>query len=137
MAAANREPIDRRNDRLRDVTDDPMQRIHLEQAGFGRSVIAGFGALLLVTSGAEGLFAGPGQADSPDSRTPPSQFESPDQLVEGARPKRVVAVGPVDSDPRQAVVDLVGNVGELRHRSPLLIESHTIMVLPLYQSDGW
>src|SRR5262249_50932109 len=131
MPAADREPVDGRDDRLRYVADDPMQRIHLEQAGFGRSVVAGFGALLLVASSTERLLAGPGQTDHPDFRTPPSQFESSDQLVEGARAKRVVPLRSIDSDPGQATVDLVGNIGELGHQLPLLIESaesHDIMV---------
>src|ERR1700756_2508934 len=45
----------------------------------------------------------------------------PNQFVESAGAKGVVAVWPVDCDPRQAVVDLVGDIGELGHvvASPL------------------
>src|SRR6202012_2271845 len=73
-----------------------------------------------------------GQANSPDFRTPPSHFESPDQLVEGARAKSVIPLRSVDGDPGQATVDLVGNVGELGHRLPLLIESPEAMPLWSY-----
>src|SRR3984957_2728640 len=100
-----------------------MQRIHLEQAGLGRSVVARFGALLLVTAGTEGLLARPGQADHADFRTRPSHFEGTNQLVKSARTKRVVPLGSVDRDPGEAVVDLVGDVGELGHRLPLFVES--------------
>src|SRR6516165_3772593 len=58
----------------------------------------------------------------PDSRTSPSPFEGTDQLIAGARSKRVVPLGSVDGDPRQAVVDLVGDVGEVGHRLPIFVE---------------
>src|ERR1700757_2323117 len=45
-----------------------------------------------------------------------SEFRNmPNQFVESAGAKGVVAVWPVDCDPRQAVVDLVGDIGELGH----------------------
>src|ERR1700756_567610 len=48
----------------------------------------------------------------------------PNQFVESAGAKGVVAVWPVDCDPRQAVVDLVGDIGELGH----------VVAFPLNQS---
>src|ERR1700757_5264384 len=139
MTSADREPVDRGDHGLRYVTDDLMQRIHFEQTGFRWPVVAGLRALLLIASRAEGLLAGAGKTYHADFRTAPSHFESTDQFVEGAGPKRVVPVWSVDSDPGQAVVDLVRDVGELGHQSPLSVESHThsfasqVMVLPYYQ----
>ena len=66
MPTTDREPVDRRDNRFRHVTDDPMQRIHFEQTGFGRTVVAGLGPLLLVPSGTKRLLAGAGQADHSD-----------------------------------------------------------------------
>src|SRR6185295_12099989 len=47
-----------------------------------------------------------------DGPIDPRRLEAADQLVHRAAPERVVALGPVDRDPRQSVVDLVHDVGQ-------------------------
>src|SRR5690606_12883963 len=73
--------------------------------------------LLLVTAGAERLVAGTGQRHHPDLAAGPRPLEREHQFVDGLRPEGVVPIGPVDGDPRQSVVDLVGDVGEFGHRT--------------------
>src|SRR2546429_7413999 len=46
VAAADRVAVDGRDHRLRDVADQPVQRLHLEQARLRGPVVAGLGALL-------------------------------------------------------------------------------------------
>src|SRR6516225_3146112 len=98
-------------------------RIHPEQTGFRRPVIASFGTLLLLPAPAEGLVTGPGKANHSDSRTSPRPCEGTDHLFEGACPKRVVPLGSVDGAPRRALVSFVGDVGELGHGYPSSLEA--------------
>ena len=105
-------PVDGGDDRLGNVADEPVQRLHFEQAGLGRTVVTGLAALFLIASRAEGSVAGPGKGNDADGPIDPRRLEAADQLVHRAAPERVVALGPVDRDPRQSVVDLVHDVGQ-------------------------
>lgn len=67
MAATDGETIDRRDDRLGHVADDPVQRFDLEQATLGRAVVTGFFALLLIATGTEGLLPAPVRQSTPTS----------------------------------------------------------------------
>src|SRR4029077_1387095 len=126
MAAANGEAVDRSDDRLGYVADEPVQGVDFEQTARRRPVVTGLGALLLIATGAKRLVARPGQADHPDIGTTPRLFEAVHELVDGACSKRVVPLRAVDRDPRQAVLDLVGHIGEFGHRQPpLIVESET------------
>ena len=61
VPAADRQAVDRRDDRLGDVADQPVQVADLEQAALGRAVVAGLGPLLDVAAGAERLVARAGE----------------------------------------------------------------------------
>ncbi|CAB4846400.1 unannotated protein [freshwater metagenome] len=115
MAAADREPVHRGDGRLRDVADDPVKGVDLKQATHGGAVVACFGALLLVASGAEGLLARAGEGDGADLVAAPRALEAQHELIDSACAEGVVPVRPVDGDPGQSVVDLVGDVSELIH----------------------
>ena len=115
VATADREPVDGGDDRLGDVADDAVEGLDLEHPGLGRAVVAGLGALLLVAAGAERLVAGARERDDADRRVDPRGLERREQLVDGAPAERVVALGPVDRDPRQPGVDLVGDVLQVVH----------------------
>ena len=115
MTATDGEAVDGSDHRLRHVADHPVQGVDLEQTAVRRAVITGLGALLLIPAGAEGLLSGTGQADRAYLGTAPSQLERLDELVDGLRTEGVVAFRPVDGDPRQAVINLVGDIGKLSH----------------------
>src|SRR5262245_12048788 len=126
MAAADGEAVDCGDDRLGHVADDPVQGVDFEQTARRWPVVTGLCALLLITAGAKRFIARPGQADHPDIRTTPRPFEAVHELVDGARATRVVPLWAVDRDPRQTVLNLVGNISELGHRqAPLVVESRT------------
>ena len=77
VAAADRDAVDRGDDRLGDVADQPVQVADLEQAALGRAVVAGLGALLQVAAGAERLLAGAGEDDRRRRRCPPRPRGTP------------------------------------------------------------
>src|SRR5262249_59918049 len=91
VPAADAGAVDRGNDRLGDVTDEPVQRLDFEDAALGRAVVAGLLALLLVAAGAERAVPCPRQCHDADLPVDPCHLERADQLVYGAAPKSVVS----------------------------------------------
>jgi hypothetical protein len=120
VAAADGDAVDRGDDGLGDVADETVEGLDLEEAALGGAVVAGFLALFLVAAGAEGLVAGAGQGDDADLAVGPGALEAENEFVDGAAPEGVEAVGPVDRDPGQPVVDFIEDVGEFLefHASP-------------------
>src|SRR5215472_10080573 len=110
VPAADAGAVYRGNDRLGDVTDEPVQRLDLEDAALGWAVVAGLLALLLVAAGTERSVPCPRQRHDADLPINPGHLERADQLVYGAAPKSVVSLGPVDRDPGHAAVSFVENV---------------------------
>jgi hypothetical protein len=96
-----------------------VQILDLEQPRLGRAIVAGLGALLLVAAGREGAVAGAGQADHSHLVARPGALEAGDQLVDGACPEGVHALRSIDRDRREALLDLVADVGQLFHRGLL------------------
>ncbi len=113
MPTPDRDAVDGRDHGLRNLPDQPVQALDLEQTGLARAVVAGLRALLLIAAGAEGPVAGAGQADHADLGRRPRAREQMDQLVDRPRPEGVHPVGPVDRDPGQAVLDFVAGVGQI------------------------
>jgi hypothetical protein len=117
VAATDRVAVHRRDHRFRDLTDQPVQVLDLEQSRSRGAVVAGLGALLLVAAGAKGTIARTGEADDPDVGTRPGALQALDQLVHGTCPKGIHPLRPVDRDRRQAILHLVEDVGQLLHLS--------------------
>ena len=117
VAAADRVPVDPGDDRLRKFADQPVQVLDLEQPRLRGTVVAGLRALLLVAPGAERPVAGPREADDAHRRIGPGPLEALDELVHGARSKRVHPLLPVDGYPGEAAIHLVTNVRQLVHLS--------------------
>ena len=119
VPAADRDPVDGGDHRLRDVADDPVQPLDLEGAPLGLAVPAGLGPLLDVAAGAERPLAGGGEDDGGDPAVGPGVLERRDQLVDGAAAEGVHPVLPVDRDDRVVVLlHLVPDVGELLELHP-------------------
>src|SRR5581483_5683242 len=112
VSAADRKPVDRRDDGLRDVADQTVQRLDLEDAGLRRSVVARLRPLLLVPPGAEGLVSGAGEDHDADAAVRPGGLHAVDELVDRLAAERVVALGTVDRDRGYPFGGLVEHVGE-------------------------
>ena len=110
VAAADGHAVDRGDDRLRDVADQAVERLDLEDAALGRAVVAGLQPLLLVAARAEGPLPGARQRHHSHRPIGPRQLERADQLVDRATAERVVTLRPVDRDPGQAALDLVEDI---------------------------
>ena len=113
VTTADGDAVHRRDHGLGDLADQPMEVLHLEDAVLGGAVVARLGPLLLIAAGAEGLVACAGDCDDADAAIGPGALEREDELVDGATPERVVALGPLDRDPGQAPVDFVADVFQL------------------------
>ena len=74
VSAADSEAIDGSDDRLGNFADQSMQSRNLEQAALGGTIVARFGALLLVSSDAECFLTRPCEANDPDLRIRPGPF---------------------------------------------------------------
>src|SRR5664280_2692347 len=120
VAATDGHAIDPGDDGLRDIADQLVQVADLEHAALARAVVAGLGALLDVTAGAEGLLAGAGKDDRLDLPVRPGGAERLDHLLDRLRAEGVVALRAVDRDDRGRAVDRVGDVVKGRHPGPLL-----------------
>ena len=115
VPAADRDPVDRRDHRLRDVADQPVQVADLEHAALGGAVVAGLGALLDVAAGAERLVARAGEDHRLHAVVGPRGAERPDQLLDRAAAERVVPLRPVDGDHRGGALDGVVHVLVVGH----------------------
>ena len=118
VAAADREAVDRRDHRLRDLADDAVQPLDLKQTASRGAVVAALRALLLVAARAEGAGTRARERHHAHLRVRPRSLEALDQLIDSVCRERVLALLAVDHDPAQAPVDLVANVGELLHLDP-------------------
>jgi hypothetical protein len=118
VAAADREPVDHRDDGLRDVANRGVQRLDVHRTLATRTGgawrIAALTALFLVAARAERLIAGAGQHDHPDRSVPSRVQERVGQLRHGRGAEGVAHLGSVDGDPRDAVLLLVEDV-RVRH----------------------
>jgi hypothetical protein len=114
VAAADGDSVHRRDHGFRDVADDTVECLDLEEPRLARAVVAGLGVLLDVAARAERLLTGSGERNDADRAVAPRRLETRDELLDRVCCERVVALGPVDRNPRQTAVDLVANVRESR-----------------------
>jgi hypothetical protein len=110
VPAADGHTVDRGDHRLGDVANQLVQVADLEHAGLGGAVVAGFGPLLDIPTGAERLLAGAGEDDGLHGPVGPGQPECLDQFLDGDPAERVVAVRAVDGDDRGRSLDLIPDV---------------------------
>src|SRR5207247_3894338 len=96
--------------RLRDLADQPVQGLDLEQARFRGPVVARLRALLLVAARGEGAVAGAREAHHTDVPVRPRRLEAADQLVNRLRAEGVEPVLAVDRYPGEAVLHLEEHV---------------------------
>ncbi len=114
VTAADRDPVDGRDDWLGHITDHAVQPFDLEDAPLGLAIGAGLGPLLDVATGTEGTIPGTGEDDGCHARVDPGVFEGGQQLIDSPATEGVHPVRPVDRDDREGVLlDHVGDVGEL------------------------